>query len=133
MIFSSVCSFIWPCATAILASGTSSRSRAATLLIEATRLCTKNTWPSRSSSRRIAAPICFSSYGPTKVSTGWRSSGGVRMVDISLIPATPISSVRGIGVADIASTSTSVRSRLRYSLCSTPNRCSSSMMTRPSR
>ncbi len=54
------------------------------------------------------------------------------MVDISRIPATPISSVRGIGVADIASTSTSVRSRLRYSLCSTPNRCSSSMITRPS-
>ena len=48
------------------------------------------------------------------------------------MPATPISSVRGIGVADIASTSTSVRSRLRYSLCSTPNRCSSSMITRPS-
>ena len=55
------------------------------------------------------------------------------MVDISLIPATPISSVRGIGVADMPSTSTSVRSRLRYSLCSTPNRCSSSMITRPSR
>jgi hypothetical protein len=55
------------------------------------------------------------------------------MVDISLIPATPISSVLGIGVADMASTSTSVRSRLRYSLCSTPNRCSSSMTTRPSR
>ena len=55
------------------------------------------------------------------------------MVDISLIPATPISSVRGMGVADMPSTSTSVRSRLRYSLCSTPNRCSSSMMTRPSR
>ena len=55
------------------------------------------------------------------------------MVDISLIPATPISSVRGIGVADMPSTSTSVRSRLRYSLCSTPNRCSSSMMTRPRR
>ena len=53
------------------------------------------------------------------------------MVDISRIPATPISRVRGMGVADMASTSTSVRSRLRYSLCSTPNRCSSSRMTRP--
>ena len=31
------------------------------------------------------------------------------MVDISLIPATPISSVRGIGVADMASTSTACR------------------------
>ena len=55
------------------------------------------------------------------------------MVDISRMPAMPISSVRGIGVADMASTSTSVRIRLRYSLCSTPNRCSSSRMTRPSR
>ena len=54
-------------------------------------------------------------------------------MDISLIPATPISSVRGIGVADMASTSTSVRSRFRYSLCSTPNLCSSSMISRPSR
>jgi hypothetical protein len=80
----------------------------------------------------MAAAICFSSYGPTNVSTGCRSSGGVWMVDISLIPATPISSVRGIGVADMASTSTSVRSRLKNSLCSTPNRCSSSMITRPS-
>ena len=81
----------------------------------------------------MAAAICFSSYGPTEVSTGCRSSGGVRIVDISRIPEMPISSVRGIGVADMASTSTSVRSCLRYSFCSTPNRCSSSMMTRPSR
>ena len=131
MTFSSVCSFIWPWPTPIRASGTSSAIRAATLLIEETRLCTKNTCPSRSSSRRMAAAICFSSYGPTEVSTGCRSSGGVRMVDISRIPEMPISSVRGIGVADMASTSTSVRSCLRYSLCSTPNRCSSSMMTRP--
>jgi hypothetical protein len=47
------------------------------------------------------------------------------------MPVTAISSVRGIGVADIASTSTLVRSALSVSLCSTPNRCSSSMMTRP--
>ncbi len=59
--FSSVCSFIWPCPTANLASGTSSASLATTLLMDETRLCTKNTWPSRSSSRRIAAAICFSS------------------------------------------------------------------------
>ena len=36
-------------------------------------------------------------------------------------------------MADMDSTSTSVRSCLRYSFCSTPNRCSSSMMTSPSR
>ena len=44
--------------------------------------------------KQTAAAICFSSYGPTNVSTGGRSSGGVRIVDISRIPATPISSVR---------------------------------------
>lgn len=113
------------------ASGTSSRSRAATRLIEATRLCTKKICPSRISSRRIAAPICFSSYGPTNVRIGCRSSGGVRMVDISRMPVKPISSVRGIGVADMARTSTCVRRCFMASLCSTPNRCSSSMMIRP--
>ena len=79
----------------------------------------------------MAAPICFSSYGPTKVRTGCRSSGGVRIVDISRMPVSDISSVRGIGVALIVSTSTAVRIGLRNSLCSTPKRCSSSTMTRP--
>ena len=46
--------------------------------------------------------ICFSSYAPTNVSTGCRSSGGVASVDISRMPVTAISSVRGIGVALIA-------------------------------
>ncbi len=79
----------------------------------------------------MAAPICFSSYGPTKVSTGCRSSGGVVIVDISRMPVTAISRVRGIGVADIVSTSTLARSFFSCSLCSTPKRCSSSTMTRP--
>ncbi len=52
-------------------------------------------------------------------------------MDISRIPVTAISRVRGIGVALIASTSTSVRSALSVSLCSTPKRCSSSITTRP--
>ncbi|GAA2807539.1 hypothetical protein GCM10020219_094220 [Nonomuraea dietziae] len=70
MIFSSWCSFIWPWATAMRASGTSSLIRAATLLIEATLLWTKKICPSRISSRLIAAVSCFSSYGPTKVRIG---------------------------------------------------------------
>ena len=53
------------------------------------------------------------------------------IVDISRIPVIAISSVRGIGVADMDSTSTEVRSRFICSLCSTPNRCSSSTMIRP--
>ena len=44
---------------------------------------------------------------------------------------TAISSVRGIGVADMDSTSTFARRALRCSLCSTPNLCSSSTMTSP--
>ena len=40
------------------------------------------------------------------MSTGWRSSGGVSIVDICRIPVSAISSVRGIGVAVIVSTST---------------------------
>ena len=54
------------------------------------------------------------------------------MVDISRMPVIAISSVRGIGVADMLSTSTEARSVFRCSLCSTPKRCSSSTMTRPS-
>ena len=51
----------------------------------------------RSAARRTA---------PTKVRIGCRSSGGVRIVVISRMPVSDISSVRGIGVADIVSTST---------------------------
>ena len=42
-----------------------------------------------------------------------------------------ISSVRGIGVADMVSTSTLAFSALMCSLCSTPKRCSSSTTMRP--
>ncbi len=80
----------------------------------------------------MAAATCLSSWAPTNVSTGWRSSGGVAIVDISRMPVIAISSVRGIGVADMVSTSTEARSCLRNSLCSTPKRCSSSTITRPS-
>ncbi len=52
-------------------------------------------------------------------------------VDISRMPVTAISNVRGIGVADRLNTSTLVRNAFSVSLCSTPKRCSSSMMTSP--
>ena len=128
---SSCASGIWPCATAIRASGTSLAISAATLSIVATRLWTKKTCPSRINSRLMAAAICASEYAPIKVRIGCRSSGGVASVDISRIPVTAISRVRGIGVALIARTSTLCFSSLSFSLCSTPKRCSSSMMTRP--
>ncbi|CAB5060494.1 unannotated protein [freshwater metagenome] len=53
------------------------------------------------------------------------------MLDISLIPVIAISKVLGIGVADIASTSTFVLAFFNSSLCSTPNRCSSSTTSKP--
>ena len=122
---------ICPCATATRASGTNSAILAAALLMLDTRLCTKKICPSRNSSRRMAAAACLSDLGPTHVRMGWRSSGGVASVDISRMPVTAISRVRGMGVALMASTSTLFLSFLRASLCSTPKRCSSSMMTRP--
>ena len=120
-----------PCAVAMRASGTSLPISAATVSIFATLLWTKNTCPSRISSRRIAAVIWASVRGPTKVSTGCRSSGAVANVEVSRIPVSDISSVRGIGVALMASTSTLVRICLSFSLCSTPKRCSSSITTSP--
>ena len=131
MICSRRDSVICPWATAIRASGTSSASSLACASIVETRLWMKNTWPSRMSSRRMAAETCLFVYGPTYVSTGWRSSGGVASVEVSRMPVMDISRVRGMGVADMASTSTSVRMALSFSLCSTPKRCSSSMITRP--
>ena len=65
MIRSSSCSFIWPWPTATRASGTRLRIFAAALSIDCTRLWITKTWPSRSSSRRIAAAICLSSHAPT--------------------------------------------------------------------
>ena len=47
------------------------------------------------------------------------------------MPVSAISSVRGIGVAVIVSTSTLARNCFSRSLCATPNRCSSSTTNRP--
>ena len=54
------------------------------------------------------------------------------MIEMSRMPASDMCSVRGIGVADSVSTSTSSRSDFSSSFCATPKRCSSSRMTRPS-
>ena len=62
---------------------------------------------------------------------GRRSSGGVLMVEMSRTPVSAMYSVRGMGVAVRVSTSTSVRSFFSVSLCVTPKRCSSSMISSP--
>ena len=122
---------ICPCATPTRARGASARTRAAMVSIVSTRLCTKNTWPPRSSSRAIASSSSPSSHGSTKVRIGERSRGGVSMSVRSRSPASDRCSVRGIGVAVSVSTSTARRRALSRSLCFTPNRCSSSTTRRP--
>jgi hypothetical protein len=51
----------------------------------------------------------------TLVSTACRSRGGVSMIEMSRMPLKERLRVRGIGVADMAITSTSVRSFFRRS------------------
>ena len=128
---SSRASSICPWATATRASGTRSLSPPATWSMSWTRLWTKNTCPSRSSSRRMASATARSSYSPTKVRMGCRSAGGVSIRLRSRIPVNDISRVRGIGVAVRVRTSTSVRIALMDSLWATPKRCSSSMTRSP--
>ena len=53
------------------------------------------------------------------------------MVDISRMPLSAMFSVRGMGVADRVSVSTCLARSRRVSLWLTPNRCSSSMTSRP--
>ena len=60
-----------------------------------------------------------------------RSLGGVSITLMSRSPSSDMCSVRGIGVADMVSTSTSLRSCFSRSLWRTPKRCSSSTITRP--
>ena len=60
-----------------------------------------------------------------------RSLGGVSMTDMSRMPASPICSVRGMGVAERVRQSTVVRMCLSFSLAATPKRCSSSITRRP--
>ena len=66
-----------------------------------------------------------------KVRIGRRSCGGVSITLMSRTLTSAMCRVRGIGVAVRVRTSTSVRSCFRRSLCATPKRCSSSMISRP--
>ena len=70
-------------------------------------------------------------YSNTNVSTGWRSMGGCSMVERSRMPLMAMFRVRGMGVAERVSMSTPIKFSFSFSLCLTPKRCSSSMMTRP--
>jgi hypothetical protein len=79
----------------------------------------------------MASLIRCLSYGITSVTTLRRSCGAVVNDEMSRTPTIDMCSVRGMGVADIVSTSTVERTFLSRSLCVTPNRCSSSITTSP--
>ena len=91
----------------------------------------RRTGPRARARARARAWTSSSSYSPTCVRIGRRPSGGVSMTLMSRSPASDMCSVRGIGVADSESTSTSRRSWRSSSFCATPKRCSSSTITSP--
>ena len=111
--------------------GSSSSSVCFTRPIDSIRLCTKKTWPPRSSSASIASRMTSGRDGTTWVSIASRSRGGVSMIERSRRPESERWSERGIGVADMASTSIEAFHSLIRSFCATPKRCSSSTMSRP--
>ena len=82
-------------------------------------------------SRWQASRISTSFHWLTKVLIRMAGRGGVAMIDRSRMPDIAMFSVRGIGVAVRVRMSTSARSAFRRSLCRTPKRCCSSMITRP--
>ena len=131
MTCSSSRSGICPWPIRMLASGTSFCSSEAMRPMSSTRLWMKYTWPPRFISRRQASRITTSLHSDTKVLTASRSAGGVVIKDISRMPPKAMFRVLGIGVAVRVSTSISLRRDLIDSLCRTPKRCSSSMITRP--
>ncbi len=96
-----------------------------------TVLWTKKTCPPRSSSLVMADMISSSSKRAMTVSMDLRSAGGVSMTESSRSPEMAMLSVLGMGVAVSVSTSTSDRIDFIFSLCLTPNRCSSSTIRRP--
>ena len=85
--------------------------------------------PARTRSPRAPGRRC---KGRIAVSTAMRSRGGVSITDRSRTPASESWSVRGTGVADMASTWTFFFSCFSRSFWATPKRCSSSTIIRPS-
>ena len=131
MFSSSSASFICPCTMAKAASGTSFFSLSATLWMSCTRLCTKYTCPSRFISLNIPCLTNSGSQRIIRVSMAWRSTGGVSRLLISFMPRRDRCRVLGMGVAVMVRISIFSRSLFSFSLCSTPNLCSSSMITNP--
>ncbi len=115
----------------MLASGTSFPIVSAIRFIFLTRLCTKYTCPSRFNSWSIAFLITSESKRNKSVCIDCLSWGAVFRDEISLIPRRDRCNVRGIGVAVNVRTSTDSLNFFSFSLCATPNLCSSSMTINP--
>ena len=81
----------------------------------------------------MASFTIFLSSWRTKVLIEMRRAGGVAIIDRSRMPAMDIFKVLGMGVAVRVKISTSERSFLKDSFCCTPNRCSSSIISKPKR
>mmetsp|Transcript_5779 Transcript_5779/g.18325 ORF Transcript_5779/g.18325 Transcript_5779/m.18325 type:complete len:208 (+) Transcript_5779:1312-1935(+) len=107
--------------------------------MSAMRGTTKNACPPRSSSFFSKAASRASSDprpGESAATTDRvpaRPGGGSGSSDVSRRPASAAPSVRGMGVADSVSTSTSTHASFSLSFCVTPKRCSSSMTASPRR
>ena len=126
--FSRIC----PCATRKRRSGQSCCSFSRGLLDRLDAVVEVEDWPSRACSRSSAELDQLLVVLADRVRIGRRPSGGVSITEMSRSPESDMCSVRGIGVAVSVSTSTSSRSARSSSFCATPNRCSSSTITRPS-
>jgi len=90
-----------------------------------------NIWPPLDNSLYIASLIIALFSFKTYVCTGYLLTGGVSINDKLLSPVIDIWSVRGIGVADNVKTSILFLYDLIFSLCLTPNLCSSSITNNP--
>src|SRR5437764_603746 len=79
----------------------------------------------------MAAWMIPSLKGATTVWIARRPRGGVSITERSRKPPSDIFSVRGMGVADMVSTSTLALNFLSFSFAATPKRCSSSTIRSP--
>ena len=111
-------------------SGTRSFSVAAIASMSPMRGTTTKLCPRRARSRSSAARSIPASYSATVVRIGCRRPGAVAITDSCCRPMSAVCSVRGIGVAVSVRTwpADSARS---LPLSALPNRCSSSITTRP--
>ena len=132
ILSSSSRSGIWPCATRRRRFGQHLRGASRPPPRSSRPGCAGRSLPAARDLALERRSISSSSYSPTNVRIGRRPSGGVSITEMSRRPASDMCSVRGIGVALSASTSTSSRSWRSSSFCATPKRCSSSTTTRPS-